>query len=208
MFGEPLLLCLAQIGLAFAGISSLLTIFQKRGRVWMLRDLIGMKFMLEHSIGLLVYAIQPFLWFYLFDSINALIKGSQFRLFDIQLASVMVSSFWLAVFNIWQVVKFFQRRKSISDVKERAAYEKPLLYVFLPITILIASILTVNTYIGLFGFYVLGLSWQLANGVIQFFVFIIVLTREEGIISSNLPVPVSNYKTVQSKLLRDSEESV
>jgi hypothetical protein len=201
MIGEALLLTLAQIGLAFAGISSILTIFQKRGRTWMLRDVMGMKFMLEHSIGLLVYSIQPFLWYYLCDTANTLIKGYGSRLFDTQRAAMIISSFWLAMFNIWEIIKLFQRRRAMAEINERAAYDKPLLYFFLPMTILIAILLLLNMFFGLFGLYLLGLSWQLTNGVTQFSVFIIVLTRSEAQEAAQSSVPAVIYQPQSSKLL-------
>ncbi len=183
MKGEALLLTLAQVGLAFAGISSILTIFQKKGLNWTLREVIGMTFMLEQSIGLLVCSVLPLSFFYIFDSINDLIKTYSFELtkFDSERASVIVASSILSIFNVYQFTNFFKRKKKVTAIGEKTAAEKAMIYVFLPVTLLIALILAINSIFGFgwIGFYIAGLTWQLLNGVIQFFVFILVLTNEE-----------------------------
>ena len=185
MKGEALLLTLAQVGLAFAGISSILTIFQKKGLNWTLREVIGMKFMLEHSIGLLVCSVLPLSFYYIFDAINQLIRTDNFELtkFDSERASIILASFILCFFNIFQFISFFKRKRKITSIGEKAAAEKAMLFIFLPITLIVALILALNSIFGfgLIGLYVAGLTWQLLNGVIQFFVFILVLTNEEVI---------------------------
>jgi hypothetical protein len=188
LIGQELLLCLAQVGLAFSGISSLLTIFQKAGRTWEMRDIIGMKFMLENNIGLLVYAIQPFLWFYLSDSINSLIRAYSSRVFDTQKIAIMISSLTLSVFFVWQAIKHRQRRLELARENQKPTYDRRLRLIVLPITWLLALILLANTLKGLFGIYILGLAWQLTMAVVQFAVFVIVLTKSNSLtVSREVP---------------------
>lgn len=66
--GESFLLRLSQIGIVFAGFTSLVGAFRQASREWTPTEINGLKLMLEHNLAEVLFALLPFPLFYLFRS--------------------------------------------------------------------------------------------------------------------------------------------
>lgn len=155
--GESFLLCLAQIGLGFAGFGGLIITLRKENTAWSYRDTAGLKFILEHSLGIVLFAFIPLLFWYLFQ-----VEQQTWR----------ISNALLGIFFAWVFLVKILRWRQLKKRGEFPRYPKIFIFVYLVPMALFCIIEFVMTGRGSLFWYGFGLLLLLFQAFVQFWIFL------------------------------------
>lgn len=158
--GEGFLLCLAQLGLGFAGFFGLvITLRQNPSERWSPREIAGIKFILEHSFGIIFLSLAPFLLLYLIGS-----EQMVWRVANGLLGVLFGVTFFFQLYRLQQVTK----------QRDSPAYPKLLITLYLIPMALLCLIEVFQSCSGSLFWYSFGLFFLLFQVVAQFYVFLAV----------------------------------
>ncbi|MDP2705517.1 MAG: hypothetical protein Q8O71_03970 [bacterium] len=152
---EGFLLTLAQVGIAFAGFSGLITVFRKSEKPWTLIEIAAVKLILQHTLGLFCFSLLPVFIFYWHGS-----EKQIWRISSIALAGF----FWVVFVYNWQ-----QLRRLTKD-GHVPAHPKMLKRIFFPKTAAAGILQIFNIFFDQFLLYSIGLACLIFSAVIQFWV--------------------------------------
>jgi hypothetical protein len=162
--GESFLLTLASIGLGFAGFSSLiLTLRQSPTDKWLPREVAGLRFILEHSFGMLLFSLIPPLLLYS----GVWIEQNVWRISNILLG------IFLGLIVTSQIVKLSRVRQK----KDKPAYPKQLLIFYIIPTCILCLVEMYKVRYGSIFWYGFGLIYILIQAAVQFWIFLVLYTR-------------------------------
>jgi hypothetical protein len=155
--GESFLLCLAQIGLGFAGFGGLIITLLKEHRSWSHRDMAGIKSMLEHSLGIVLLALMPFLvWYWLHN------EQTVWRF----------SNVLMGAFLGWEFVIKIRRWRRLRKHNLHPRYPGLLIWINLIPMIVVCVLELWASWNGSLFWYGFGLLLLLFQAFVQFWVFV------------------------------------
>ena len=156
MKGEGFLLCIAQVGLTFAGFAGLIGVFRPSEKKWIPQEIAGLSLILEHTFAAVLLSLLPFPLFYLAET----------RMWS-------GCSFLMSAFFIVEAVH--QWRKKIKLDKKGFPPRRPkLLYLTFVVPSLILFLLElINGFRWMLpSVYMFGLLWLLIAAGVQFLLFV------------------------------------
>ncbi len=161
--GESFLLCLAQIGLVFAGFSGLvLTLRQKSNQAWLPREIAGIKFILEHSFGMTLFALAPFILYYWLQSEHRVWQASNAI---------------IAVFLLFLLVTQMMRIRYAKKMGDSPAFLKELVIFYIIPTGILSIIEITQISNGFLTWFGIGLLYLIIQASVQFRIFLTIYTQ-------------------------------
>jgi hypothetical protein len=157
MRGADFLLCIAQVGLTFAGFAGLIGVFRPSEGKWIPQEVAGLSFILHHTLAAVVLSLLPF-------PLLAL-EYSETRVWTV--SGSLVGLFLLAETS-WQ----WHEVTRLTRAGYPPRRPKALYLTFFVSFLLTASTLYSVCYGGVEAVYKLGLLWLLVASGIQFLYFV------------------------------------
>jgi hypothetical protein len=161
--GSSFLLQLTEIGIAFTGFTGLIVALRPAKRRWLLHEVAGLLLLFEHTLGIVLLAFLPFPLFYTITSVPLVWR---------------ISSYVLAGFLGYQVLCQIHRLMNMGARRLTPRAPRLLLFVFFPFTICMCVVQVMNAlWWKSHAAYTWGLFWLLTSATVQFFIFVVHLTR-------------------------------
>lgn len=157
MQGEAFLLTVAQIGLALAGITSIIALLRHTGQEWLPQDILGMRTVLELSFATVFFALLPFPLQHTFIHENTVWK----------IASLILLLFFLSYISIF-MYRVSMMKKGGAPPRRPIAIIVSAVITFFFVMIQLFNLLRWNSVAS----YTWGLLWLLIAPAQQLFFFI------------------------------------
>lgn len=156
MQNSDFLLCVAQVGVTFAGFAGVIGVFRPSEAKWIPQEVAGLRFILGHTLGSVLFALLPF-------PLLAL-TNDETKVWHI---STELLAAFLIVVTVWQFYEV------VRLTKKRHAPRRPIiLYCILAVGLCAAVFTAVGAFrIPQFAFET-GLLWLLVAAGIQFWIFV------------------------------------
>jgi hypothetical protein len=148
---------MAQVGLGFAGFGGLIVTLLRENRSWSERDLAGLKSIMEQSLGVVLFGLVPFVFWY--------------GLRNEQMAW-RISNALLSMFFGWQFVIKILRRRQLVKRNHPPRYPRLFISVYLVPMALMCSLEMRAALMGSLFWYSVGLVLLLFQAFVQFWVFL------------------------------------
>lgn len=156
MKSESFLIGVAQIGMVFTGVTGIVAMFRHTDQGWLAREILAVRFILEHSFAVVFFALLPILFSYMCITEPTILR---------------MVSLPLSCFFVFQIYITDYRTKRVPSRKPRL-----LLYTFLYPALFFFEVELLNTiWWGSLPVFIFGLLWLLIPPGVQFYLFVLFL---------------------------------